>query len=93
MNDNTPRITEIKDTVFRALCQTSPEPPDEERRTELDKLAQDAVTGVSAQGRLTDEAWTAAAIRYCVVRLRREAERTFAEADALAAEGRPSSGR
>ena len=89
MNDNKPRIAGIKDTVFQALCETAPEPPDEQRRTELDNLAQDAVISVSAQGRLTDEAWTAAAIRYCVVRLRREAEHAFAEADALATEGRP----
>jgi hypothetical protein len=91
MNDNKPRSTGIKDTVFQALCETAPEPPDKERRT--DKLAQDAVTSVSAQGRITDEAWIGAAIRYCVARLRREAELSFAEADGLAAEGRPSSGR
>lgn len=89
MNDNKPRIAGIKDTVFQALCGTAPEPLDEERRSELAEMAQDAVTSVSAQGRLTNEAWTEAAIRYCVARLRREAEHSFAEADALAAEGQP----
>jgi hypothetical protein len=58
-------------------------------KSELDKLAQDGVTSVSTQSRLTNEAWINAAIRYCVARLRREAEHSFAEADALAAEGRP----
>lgn len=86
-NDNKSAIDEIKDTVFQALCETAPEPPDADRRAELDQMAQDAVTSVSAQGRLTTDTWTGAAVRYCVAQLRREAEHSFAEADALAAEG------